>query len=810
MLSAPPRTTVKAGPPLPPTETIHGQPPLSSAASPNSDAAATAALLLLTLASGVGLMRVFTGHGWLGPVVLTAVGVHAAAWATRRARLPQGVALVLTLVALWVLAAWTVLGSTTYYGFPGAGTASHLGVALGQAHADFVTAVTPAVVTTGFELLAVLGIGCAALLGDWAAFRWRSALYGAAPAFAFFVVCCAIGQGPGRLPAVTLEVAGLLVFLVVHRATVGRADQTWFGNQRSGAAGWAIRAGCLAAAASLLAAVALTPAVSRSEGRGLLGWRGGLGNSGSGARQVPNPIVDLHTRLLTENSTPVFKVHSTAPSYWRLTSLDAFTGQDWVSTNSYRSFAGRLPGALAVPPGTRVVQQQFQVQQLGSVWLPDAFTPVAVSGVHHVSYDATSGSLITSHPTSNGLTYSVESYQFLSALDPAQLKAAGPVAATGSLARYVQLPNTVPTSVYNLAKSITANETTEYGKALALQNFFLGPSFTYDLTPPTDGYGISALTTFLFQTRTGYCQQFAGAYAVLARAIGLPTRLAVGFATGKSDGHSNYAVTDADAHTWPEVYFGPRFGWLPFEPTKSYVNPTSEGYAPSTASGGSSGFAAPVSPFDAIPKGLPEGLGAAAGAGSRAAAGAANQGAAPVVRHHGADVRRVLLLLLAGVMVWAVVVALVRRSRWAFRRWRARGDTAALVRSRWADVSERLGWWGALRQASETDDEFAARAAVLLAQRLREPSPWLPGGVRRLAGLATEAVYAPALPAGRASEAAAVAREIHRGLFRAATGRQLLSWALDPRPGWRSASRAERVSAGDTGRAAAAWPGFAR
>ncbi len=81
---------------------------------------------------------------------------------------------------------------------------------------------------------------------------------------------------------------------------------------------------------------------------------------------------------------------------------------------------------------------------------------------------------------------------------------------------------------------------------------------------------------------------------MLARAIGLPTRLAVGFATGTDEGNGNYQVLNADAHTWPEVYFGPEYGWLPFEPTKSYVDPVSSGYAPTA--GGSGAPAAPPRP----------------------------------------------------------------------------------------------------------------------------------------------------------------------------------------------------------------------
>ncbi len=718
------------------------RPPAGAAS--DAHLAATVTLLALTVVSTVGLVRVFTGHSWVAPLLITAVGVQATCWTARRYRLPRVVGLGLALVAAWVLAAWTVLGSTTTYGFPAGRTASQLWLVLGQARSDFATAVTPVPVTTGFKLMVVLGTALVVILADWGAFRWRSALYGAAPPFAYFVVCCALGTGAGREWVVVIEVAALVVFLLVHRATVGRADQAWFGNQRAGTARWAVSAGSVAAVAAVLMAVLITPAVGKSEGRGILGWRAGFGNAGNGPREVPNPIVDLHTRLLVESDTPVFTVQSPVASYWRLTSLNTFTGQDWISTNSYRSFGKSLPGVQAVPAGTRVVQEQFLVQQLGSVWLPDAFTPVAVSGVRGVSYDPTSGSLITSHATSDGLAYSVTSYQYLSSLDPAQLRSAPAVTVAGSVRQYTALPSSVPPSVYALARSITAGQTTEYGKALALQNYFLSPLFTYSLNPPNDGYGINALTNFLFVSRTGFCQQFAGAYAVLARAIGLPTRLAVGFATGTDEGNGYYQVLNADAHTWPEVYFGPQYGWLPFEPTQSFANPASKGYAPPSTADSGGGPA----PRNASPAPVPKGGGALTGpAGAKNNAATTtlpgDQTAGQSADHHGGAVGLALGLLLLAFVVWCALVAVDRRARWTHRRWRARGDPEARVRSHWAEVTELLSWWGATQDAGETDAEFARRAGHLVARRLREPSPWLPGGITRLAGLATEAAFAP-------------------------------------------------------------------
>jgi transglutaminase-like putative cysteine protease len=744
---------------------------------------ATLALLGLTLASAAGLLRVFTGHHWVGPIFLMAIVVHAVCWAARRARLGQLLSLVLALAAVWVVSGWTVLGSSTVYGFPAGRTAGALANALGQAHAEFALTVTPTAPTRGLLLMTVLGTGLIAILGDWAAFRLRSALSATIPGFAFFVVCCTVGAGSGRQFVVGLEVAAILIFLLAHRTQVGRADQAWFGNYRSGSALWAVKAGSLIAAASMLAAIAVTPALGQYEGRAILGWRGGIGGSGSGPRQVPNPVVDLHSRLLEESNTPVFTVHSSVPSYWRLTSLDTFTGQDWVSTNSYRGFGPRLPGIQAVPPGTRVVQDQFVIQQLDSVWLPDAFTPFAITGVRNVSYDPTSGSLITSHPTSNGLSYTVDSYQYLSSLNAAEVQAAPTVTVTSSLRRYLQLPDDVPASVYRLAREITSSQTTEYGKALALQDYFQGPLFTYSLDPPDNGYGMASLTNFLFATRTGFCQQFAGAYAVLARAIGLPTRLAVGFAEGTTTGDGNYQVFNADAHTWPEVYFGPRFGWLPFEPTKSFTDPASQGYAPQT----STNTGPNAQPQSAAPLPAKQGAGAdQSGAAATApttttpsgGSGSASSGSG----HHAVSLWVVLLLLVGGSLGWAAGVAVFRRTRWSIRRWRTRHDPGSLVLSHWADVGELLNWWGASRAPGETDNEFAGRAGRHLARRLREPAPWLPGGIARLAGLATEASFAPTVSSQRAEEARLVARQIHQRLFRSASGRQLLMWAVYPRP----------------------------
>src|SRR5439155_15660686 len=140
--------------------------------------------------------------------------------------------------------------------------------------------------------------------------------------------------------------------------------------------------------------------------------------------------------------------------------------------------------------------------------------------------------------------------------------------------RYLALPPEFPDSVRRLAFQVTATGTSQYEKALLLQDWFRG-NFRYD-ERVNFGEGNGALLRFL-QARRGFCQQFAGTYGAMARAIGLPTRVAVGFTSGHPDDAGVLHVLNRDAHAWPEVYLA-GYGWVRFEPTPGRGAPD-EGYA---------------------------------------------------------------------------------------------------------------------------------------------------------------------------------------------------------------------------------------
>jgi transglutaminase-like putative cysteine protease len=135
--------------------------------------------------------------------------------------------------------------------------------------------------------------------------------------------------------------------------------------------------------------------------------------------------------------------------------------------------------------------------------------------------------------------------------------------------RYLQLPKRLPERVRTLANEIVQDAETPYEKALAIQGYLR--QFPYDLNVDVPPPGRDVVDFFLFDVQRGYCDYYGSAFVVLARAAGVPARLAIGYATGGYSYDRNcYVVVERDAHSWPEVYFG-EYGWIPFEPTAAFV-----------------------------------------------------------------------------------------------------------------------------------------------------------------------------------------------------------------------------------------------
>ena len=123
--------------------------------------------------------------------------------------------------------------------------------------------------------------------------------------------------------------------------------------------------------------------------------------------------------------------------------------------------------------------------------------------------------------------------------------------------------------LYDTAQRIAGKATNPYAAAVAIEAWLRSSGgFTYDEQPPRTR-GVAPLVGFVTRTKAGYCQHFAGAMALMLRYMGIPSRVAAGFTSGRYDKEAGtWTVNDREAHTWVEVWFK-GYGWLPFDPTPS-------------------------------------------------------------------------------------------------------------------------------------------------------------------------------------------------------------------------------------------------
>ncbi len=135
--------------------------------------------------------------------------------------------------------------------------------------------------------------------------------------------------------------------------------------------------------------------------------------------------------------------------------------------------------------------------------------------------------------------------------------------------QYVELPAELPDRVRALAADIVAGQANPYDRAAAIEAYLRGLPVDYDIEPaPT---GRDPVDYFLFDLRRGYFDYHASAMAVLLRTLGIPARVAVGYAIGAQDRDLQgvgYRITEQRAFAWTEVFF-PGYGWVEFNPTPS-------------------------------------------------------------------------------------------------------------------------------------------------------------------------------------------------------------------------------------------------
>ncbi|HEY8914580.1 DUF3488 and transglutaminase-like domain-containing protein, partial [Lacisediminihabitans sp.] len=292
-----------------------------------------------------------------------------------------------------------------------------------------------------------------------------------------------------------------------------------------------------------------------------------------------NPVLSLGDDLRQDMDHTVldYSTKSGDGHYLRLVSLEKFVGTSWAPDN-FSVNRGNTTDKLGAAPGLAADVERsdeasyISVTSLTSPWLPLPYPTTTISGLSGEWYWDPAGLVVRSpSQTAEGETYRAVSLTI--SPTPAQLEAAGSSVAL-NLSPFLELPSDVPAIIGSTAHAVAGGAPSNYEKALLLQDFFRNGDFQYSETAPVksgyDGTGMKVVAAFL-KAKSGYCIHFASAMAVMARSLGIPSRVAVGFLPGTrmgrdSAGRAKFEVTSHDLHAWPELYFE-GIGWTRFEPT---------------------------------------------------------------------------------------------------------------------------------------------------------------------------------------------------------------------------------------------------
>ncbi len=276
----------------------------------------------------------------------------------------------------------------------------------------------------------------------------------------------------------------------------------------------------------------------------------------------PELSSDVVMSVLVSNLPTLSNGVRLPPLYWRSFTYDIYNGHGWstsaTTVSQYKVGQAIQPGQL---PDHGLITQEINA-------VPGQGGPIYAAGEPVMANVATSAAWRSSDDLfgiqAGSNTYQIQS--LLPLVDETNLRNAGQTYPAWVTQRYLALPGEVPSRVRDLAIQLTAAEPTPYDRAHAIEQY-LRQTYPYTLDVPRPPANRDLVDYFLFDLRKGYCDYYASAMVILARAAGIPARLVVGYATGTyNEKTAHYIVTQANAHSWVEVYF-PGIGWVPFEPT---------------------------------------------------------------------------------------------------------------------------------------------------------------------------------------------------------------------------------------------------
>ncbi len=297
--------------------------------------------------------------------------------------------------------------------------------------------------------------------------------------------------------------------------------------------------------------------------------------NGTGPIEMVDPQLDLRKNLEQGTSREVlsYTTNKATGTYLRLATLPVLNAEGWAQSQVTlkQGGLGSVPGLASAPSGGSRITN-VQIDDFASMYLPAPYAPRAQNATGEWSYDPASLMIIATGANraraTVGQRYTVESWD----VEPngAALSTAK-VGVPEGQSMTLEIPADIPTPIVQLVNQLTTGVEAPALKAAAMQAYLRSTPFSYSVQGASGKTSYDAISTFLFQTHTGYCVQYASAMALMARIAGIPSRVAVGFLPGTQSG-DRWLVTSHDMHAWPELYFEGQ-GWVRFEPTPAVAVP---------------------------------------------------------------------------------------------------------------------------------------------------------------------------------------------------------------------------------------------
>jgi len=652
----------------------------------------TAATVLLAVGSW---SRVTSGmsHAML-PVTLTGAAVVIAGVVLRLVGVPRWVTVVAQLALAWSVVSIRLTHTPIPLRYTPRMRLENAFVAAGNAAAH---AAPPAPVVDGVLPFVLCGAALAFVVADLFARTLRAAALSGLVLLAVLAVpISVVSTQSGVSGAARSGIAAWLFALVaagwLAQVGYGESDRlTQWGKQidegrlsaptdpavRLRSLAGTVAVGGTATVLALVVPLALPTTQVRFDGFG--------GGGGGGQVTVTNPMVDVRRNLQQGADIPLIDVQTTDPdpSYLRIAVLTRFNATQWsagdrtIPTN--QDSHGRVPIAGFTPPPSEPgylyaisVENEF-----ASRWLPTPAPITAINAVGDWRYDIDTNDFIAA---THGLTTAGLSYE-ATRIHPDLTAAAlnGMSSGVGEVpALYTDVPADLPPIVRQLAEQVTSRAAGPFEQAVALQDWFRSTgNFTYS-TATDLGSGATDLARFLGTgdgSRTGYCQQFAAAMAAMARTLGIPARVAVGFLTPTQAADGTYVYSSHDMHAWPELYFTGA-GWVRFEPTPAAAGTSVPAYAHSPKD---------VAP---APAGVPTSSASTAPSERQTAKPRTDASQGGRRAAHAAHARHRVVAWVAGTAVALLLLAVLGLLPGAVRRRRRRARLGGSAEDAWAELRD--------------------------------------------------------------------------------------------------------------------------